>query len=144
MTNIPLVLRRAYLAMHRLTESCLKDLGITADQLVVLVALMEGDGITQQELARRASSDPNTIRAMLLQLEKRGMIRRINHPMDKRSHQVHLTAKGKAFWKKTPKATAPVRKQILSVLQPADAAALSEYLTRLAEKLESSKMKRER
>jgi DNA-binding MarR family transcriptional regulator len=142
MTNIPLVLRRAYLAMHRHTDACLKRFGITADQLVILVVLTEGDGITQQELACRASSDPNTIRAMLLLLEKRGLVTRKEHPVDRRSHQVHLTPRGKAFFKRLPSATAPVRKQILEALLPAEVAALAEYLGRLAVKLESSKPRR--
>ena len=136
-TNIPLVLRRAYLTMHRYTDACVRRFGITADQLILLVILTQGDGITQQELARRASSDANTIRAMLLLLEKRGVVKRSRHPVDKRSHQVYLTSKGTAFFKRTPKATATVRKQILAVFRPAEAAALSEYLSRLAEKLES-------
>src|SRR5207248_667831 len=127
----------AYLAMHRHTDACLRRFGITADQLVLLVVLAEGDGITQQELARRASSDPNTIRAMLLLLERNGLVKRNKHPVDKRSHQVYLTSKGTAFFKKMPKATAPVRKQILAVFGPAEAAVLSEYLARLAGKLES-------
>ena len=39
---------------------------MTADQFVLLSALADADGVTQQELVRRVSSDPNTVRAMLL------------------------------------------------------------------------------
>jgi len=117
----------------------MKRFGITADQMVLMIILSRDDGITQQELARRASSDANTIRAMLLLLEKRGLIKREKHPVDKRSHQVILTPKGKALFKRTREATAPIREQMVSVFQPAEAAALAEYLGRLAEKLESLK-----
>src|SRR5690242_12478 len=94
-TDIPLLLRRAYLAMHRLTDTSVERFGITADQLALLAVLTQGDGISQQELALRAASDKNTVRAMLLILERRGLITREKHPVDSRCQQVYLTSKAR-------------------------------------------------
>ena len=69
--KIPMNLRAAYLSMHRQTNAHLARFGVTADQFVCLLILAEEDGIIQQELVKRATSDPNTIRAMLVLLEKR-------------------------------------------------------------------------
>src|SRR5258706_272927 len=74
--ELPLVLRAAYFAMHRVSDGHFSRQGVTADQFVLLACLAEDDGITQQELARRASSDPSTIRAMLLLLEGRMLVAR--------------------------------------------------------------------
>jgi DNA-binding MarR family transcriptional regulator len=70
--ELPRVLRATYFAMHRVSDAHFSRHGVTADQFVLLACLAEDDGITQQELARRASSDPSTIRAMLLLLEADG------------------------------------------------------------------------
>src|SRR5215470_17837382 len=74
--EIARALRAAYLALHRQTNGCFADEGVTADQFVLLSALADEDAVTQQELVRRVGSDPNTVRAMLLLLEDRGLVAR--------------------------------------------------------------------
>src|SRR3954466_12811534 len=78
-------LRAAYLALHRQTNACFAADGVTADQFVLLSALAEADAVTQQDLVRRLSSDPNTVRAMLLLLESSGLVAREPHPADGRA-----------------------------------------------------------
>ena len=74
--EIPRALRAAYLALHRQTNDCFAKDGVTADQFVLLASLADADAVTQQELVRRVGSDPNTVRAMLLLLEGRGLVAR--------------------------------------------------------------------
>jgi len=81
--------------MHRQTDACLATSGCTADQFVLLGLLAREDAVTQQELVLRASSDPNTVRAMLVLLEKRGLVARVGHPTDGRARSVTLTGKGR-------------------------------------------------
>ena len=98
-------LRIAYLAVHRRTNAVLAPLGLTADQFVVLTALAESEGVTQQELVVRTGSDANTMSAMLARLEAKGLIRRKQHAEDGRARSVSLTRSGRqvqrALWKKT-------------------------------------------
>src|SRR5919204_2046814 len=88
-------LRAAYLALHRQTNACFAKDGVSADQFVLLSALADADAVTQQELVRRVSSDPNTVRAILLLLEGRGLVARGPHPTDGRARCVTLTVKGR-------------------------------------------------
>jgi DNA-binding MarR family transcriptional regulator len=99
---------------------------------VLLALLVEEDGITQQELVRRVYSDPNTIRAMLVLLEKRGLVARDPHPADSRARRVTLTAKGRRTHKQLWADTGTVRQRLLTALGPADTTALVEVLARLA------------
>ena len=69
-------LRRAYLSMHRRANANFARYGLTADQYVVLTALARAGSATQQDLMRRCHSDPNTVRAILLRLEGRGLVAR--------------------------------------------------------------------
>jgi len=110
--ELPRVLRATYFAMHRVSDAHFSRHGVTADQFVLLACLAEDDGITQQELARRASSDPSTIRAMLLLLEGRRLVARQRDREDNRARLVTLTAKGRQTYKrlrKTSERNEPLR-----------------------------------
>lgn len=133
--NLARSLRAAYLAMHRRTNAILEQHRVTADQYVLLACLADGDSINQQELARRASSDPNTIRPMLLLLEKRGLIRRQAHPSDRRAHCVVLTASGRREFRGMFRDTEQCRRQILSAVKFGSAERLAKNLMLIAERL---------
>ena len=131
--EIARALRSAYLALHRQTNDCFAKDGVTADQFVLLAALAEADAVTQQELVRRLSSDPNTVRAMLLLLECRGLVVRERHPSDGRARCVTLTAKGRQVFKKLLTKSEPLRARLLAAFRPDEVAALVGLLRRVAE-----------
>ncbi len=107
--ELPLALRAAYMSLHRNTEAAFGQHGVTADQFVLLLALAEGQALTQRELADRISSDPSTVRAMLVLLEKMELVRRTSHPTDSRAKTVALTAAGKRKLGKLWKAGQSIR-----------------------------------
>src|SRR3954451_9401775 len=111
-------LRAAYLALHRQTNACFAHDGVTADQFVILSALADADGVTQQELVRRVGSDPNTVRAILLLLEGRGLVARERHPTDSRARRVTLTAKGRQVFRKLWAQSEPLRARLLGAFRP--------------------------
>lgn len=131
--EIAMGLRSAYWAMHRQTDASLARHGVTANQFVLLALLAEEDGITQQQLVRRASSDPNTVRAMLVLLENRGLVARKRDPHDGRARNVTLTRKGRQIFKKLWAESNPLREQLLEIFQPEQADKLVEFLERISE-----------
>jgi DNA-binding MarR family transcriptional regulator len=137
--EIAMGLRAAYWAMHRQTEAGMAACGVTADQFVLLSLLAERDGITQQELVRRASSDANTIRAMLILLEKRGLVTRDRHPTDGRARSVALTRKGRRTHERLWNQSEEVRERLLAAFQPQDADLIVEFLARISNVMMQSK-----
>jgi MarR family transcriptional regulator, lower aerobic nicotinate degradation pathway regulator len=133
--EIARALRSAYLALHRQTNACLASDGVTADQFVVLSALADKDGVTQQDLVRRVGSDPNTVRAILLLLAGRGLIAREAHPSDGRARCVTLTAKGRLVFKKLWARSEPLRAQLLNGFKADEVTALVAFLYRVADVL---------
>jgi DNA-binding MarR family transcriptional regulator len=133
--EIARALRAAYLALHRQTNACFADDRVTADQFVMLSALADADGVIQQELVRRVSSDPNTVRAILLLLEGRGLVARRPHPADGRARCVTLTAKGRQVFRKLWVKSEPLRARLLSAFRPDEVTALVGLLRRVADVL---------
>ena len=142
--ELPRLLRAAYLGMHRVSDAHFSRYGVTADQFVLLACLAEQDAITQQELARRASSDPNTVRAMLVLLEGRGLVTRERHPDDSRARVVTLTAKGRRLAERLWKTSEPIRVQMLAGFSADEARVLVGCLRRLIDNLAVAKASRSR
>ena len=130
-SELPIALRAAYLALHRRSEARFAPQGATADQFVLLATLARGHALTQRELARRMSSDPSTVRAMLVLLEQRGLVERDMHPTDARARTVALTAEGKRTFRQLWAAGEPIRAQMLGALRPSEAETLVRLLARV-------------
>jgi DNA-binding MarR family transcriptional regulator len=139
-----MALRAAYLAMHRRTDALMARSGVTADQFVVLAALAEGDALTQRELVARTFSDANTLRAMLVLLERRRLIERRPHPTDGRARSVSLTRKGRSLFQRLWQQSEALRERLLEALAPNDPEALVVGLRRIASTLETVPVTRSR
>lgn len=134
-TELPIALRAAYLAMHRRSDAQFAKFGITADQFVLLATLSRGTALTQRELARRMTSDPSTVRAMLVLLEKQGLVRRDSHPTDSRARTVALTSSGKHKFQQLWQAGDEIRTQMFDSLPNSEADSLVRNLRLIAEAL---------
>ncbi|HVK13333.1 MAG TPA: MarR family transcriptional regulator [Gemmataceae bacterium] len=136
--DIAIVLRAAYLGLHRRSEARFAPHGVTADQFILLATLTcGGHALTQRELARRMSSDPSTVRAMLVLMERRGLVERETHPTDARARTVALTANGERTFRRLWEAGEPIRARMLEVLQPGEAETLVRLLARVAAALDA-------
>jgi DNA-binding MarR family transcriptional regulator len=140
--DIAMSLRAAYRSMHRQTNAHLARCGATADQFVLLSLLVEQDGMTQQELVRKASSDPNTVRAMLLLLEKRGVVARGRHPTDGRARRITLTRNGRQTYGKLLAEIRPLQERLLALFRAEEAETLVVFLGRISKAM--AKLERRR
>jgi DNA-binding MarR family transcriptional regulator len=138
--ELPLALRAAYLALHRRSDSQFSQQSITADQFVLLMTLARGDVLTQRELARRMPSDPSTVRAMLVLLERQGLVRRDAHPTDSRARTVALTAAGKRKFRQLWTESESIRTQMLESLKPDEVETLVRCLKRVTESLNNERV----
>ena len=133
--ELPLALRTAYLTLHRRSDAVFVEYGITADQLVLLATLARGQAMTQRELAARMPSDPSTVRAMLVLLEKQGLVAREAHPTDARARMVSLTKTGVRTYQQTFDAGQELRDQMTESLSAGEARTLLSLLQRMTESL---------
>jgi DNA-binding MarR family transcriptional regulator len=136
--RLPLELRTAYLTLHRCSDARFVKFGVTADQFVLLATLARSNALTQRELADRMPSDPSTVRAMLVLLEKRGLVVRENHPTDGRARTVALTALGLRKFRQVSRAGQAIRNQMVGALSQAETRSLVRLLRRVSASLTES------
>ncbi len=136
--ELPLALRSAYLTLHRCTDAMFAKHDVTADQFVLLVTLSRGQTLTQRELAQRMPSDPSTVRAMLVLLEAKGLVRRDTHPTDSRARCVALTATGKRKLQQLWKVSESTRQKMVGALSASELEQLVNLLSRVTESLHST------
>ena len=75
----------------RLSEARLKPLGFGVGHLPVLVALQDGRGGSQRDLALFARIEQPSMAQMLARMERDGLIHRTPDPADGRSSRISLT-----------------------------------------------------
>ncbi|GAB5070747.1 MarR family winged helix-turn-helix transcriptional regulator [Citrobacter sedlakii] len=102
-TGVPMALRNT--AFHLLRQLFQQHTArwqhelpeLTKPQYAVMRAIAERPGIEQVDLTEAAVSTKATLAEMLSRMEKRGLVRRENDPLDKRRRFVFLTAQGEAL-----------------------------------------------
>ena len=90
--RLPLVLRRSWYGLNQASAAA----SATPDQFTVLRTLSEGDaaGMTQSEITRSMSSDPNTVASLLERMGNNGWVERKPHETDKRANRILLLPAG--------------------------------------------------
>src|SRR5215471_7775229 len=83
--RLPLLLRHAWYGLNQAFRRRISHLNLTPDQFTVIRTLLEHQDITQGELARLISSDPNTVTSLLCRMEKAGLLERQEHQQDRRA-----------------------------------------------------------
>lgn len=88
---------KASTAISRRLQRNLKDvkLNITAEQWSILYYLWIEEGLTQQELANFTFRDKPSITRLINNLERMGLVIRVNDKQDRRSNLIYLTKEGR-------------------------------------------------
>lgn len=123
------------ITQHRLRQRLdaeLARIGITAPQNAVLLAVAGNPKISNAELARAAFVTPQTMQAILVNLERDGLIMRSPHPEHGRVIMTELTTAGQKAVAEGAKAADVVERQMLSMLSTEEARQLCELLKRCA------------
>jgi DNA-binding MarR family transcriptional regulator len=93
-------IRRTHRALQRYLQLKIEPHGVTLGMWYFLRALWHEDGLNQRELSRRVGTMEPTTLSAILNMEKKGFVRRVQNKTDRRKLHVHLTPKGRALKRK--------------------------------------------
>ena len=133
--RLPLLLRHAWYSLNQAFRRRITHLSITPDQFTVLRTLQEHPvaSLTQRKLAELMSSDPNTVAALLLRMERNGWLNRRSDSKDKRARQIVLLPLGKKTYAKARKIALTLQQEALSALPAEEHDHFLEQLATLAQ-----------
>jgi DNA-binding MarR family transcriptional regulator len=92
--TIGFALKQAQHALRTRLDAELRRIGLTTPQYATLAYLKVESGASNAQLARRAFITPQTMQAILVTLEKAGLIKRTPHPEHGRVQKTELTVAG--------------------------------------------------
>ena len=107
-------------AGNRVWKKAMSGFNVTASQGIVLNFLHDEDRVTSKELGERILLDSATLTGILDRLEKAGLIERLQHPTDRRSIIVGLTAEGRKVSHETYKEIERANRIFLQILDEAE------------------------
>lgn len=94
--SIGALLGRVKAEMGAAFDAELAPLDITAAQYLILMSIAEGEAGCASDLCKGISYDPGAMTRMLDRLERRGLVRRVPNPDDRRTFHLELTDEGRA------------------------------------------------
>jgi MarR family transcriptional regulator, multiple antibiotic resistance protein MarR len=112
-------------------EAELAPLDITAAQYVILMSLAHGGASSASDLCKGISYDPGAMTRMLDRLERRGLVRRVPNPDDRRVFHLELTEEGRAVVPKLRAAGMKVLNRMLDGFSVKEVQQLQGFLLRM-------------
>ena len=109
-------------------EAELKPLDISAAQFVVFNSIALGKGRTIGEFCRLLGYDSGAMTRLLDRIERKGLIRRVTNPEDRRSYLIELTAESKTIFPQARRRVEAVFRRLLTGFSDAQARALKRSL----------------
>ena len=142
MARVGYLIKRAQVVLHDAMADALGSHGLTVTQFAVLTGLDEEPGLSNADLARRAFVTPQSMHAVLQELERLQLVARRPHPQHQRILQAALTGTGRRTLTSAAAAVDAIEEQMLRKLSsPARstlARALSSCIDSLTEGGEAS------
>jgi DNA-binding MarR family transcriptional regulator len=133
------LIKRAQMVLHDAMVDALGPFGLTVTQFAVLTALEEEPGLSNADLARRAFVTPQSMHAVLQELESRQFLVRRPHPQHRRVLQAELTEGGRDTLEGAADAVDAVEERMLGKLAGPARSRLAEALSCCVDALTEAK-----
>ena len=134
-SRVGYLIKRAQTVLHDAMTEALHSLDLTVTQFAVLTALDDEPGLSNADLARRAFVTPQSMHAVLQELERRQLVVRRTHPQHQRVLQAALTEAGRRTLKFAAEAINAVEEQMLRNLSVPSRTKLASSLASCIESL---------
>jgi DNA-binding MarR family transcriptional regulator len=112
------VIARLDRAVRGAISECLAPCGLTIPQFTTLSVLRRRSGLSNAQLARRSYITPQSMHDVVLELERRGLVRRTPDPSHGKILRTALTAEGRRVVGHCEAAVAAMEDEMLSDFSP--------------------------
>ena len=130
-SRVGYLLNRTALQIRGMAQAALKPQGMIPPHMAVLSTLFTEGPQTQRALGAMLKIDPTTMVWLIDDLEKKSLVRRGQHPKDRRAHLVELATAGKEAFRRAADRLDRMEDEFLSPLTKAEQEQLKRLLTKL-------------
>lgn len=130
--HIGYLLRRAQVAMRNHIERALADLGVTHPQFLVLTMVNAYEDLSSADVARISVLTPQTVNAIVQNLERDGLIERSPDPVHGRILRLALSDAARPLLKRCRGRVNTIEKRMLVGLSATEERAVRRWLAGLA------------
>lgn len=131
-------MKRAQHALRIALDEALREVGMTTAQYAALSALETTPGLSGAELARRCFVKPQTMNAIVVNLESAGLVVRRPHPEHGRVLRAYLTGAGEELVPRAHWMVEAIERRMLKGLGQDEQRRLLDALRSCADALETS------
>lgn len=93
-----IVLGKMYASVFGQIEKHIKSMGYNSTEFLILYAIAANGALTIQDIAARIAMTSGNMTYTIDKLEKRGMVKRVRCPEDRRKIYIDFTTAGKEKW----------------------------------------------
>jgi DNA-binding MarR family transcriptional regulator len=129
--GVALLLGKVGAAMNRRVASALEAVGLRPKHLAALSVLYADEALSQQALGDKLGIDASAVVAIIDDLERDGLARRVRDPRDRRRHALHVTAAGSEMLARAQAEVAKVDTDAIATLSSEERAQLLALLMRI-------------
>jgi DNA-binding MarR family transcriptional regulator len=144
MARVGYLIKRAQMVLHDAMADALGSHDLTVTQFAVLTGLDEEPGLSNADLARRAFVTPQSMHAVLQELERLQFVVRHPHPHHQRVLQAELTDAGRRTLNAANNSVNTVEEQMLSKLSDSARLKLASALSSCIQSLTDAPLARAR
>jgi len=121
-----------------------RAVGLSAAQLFILEKLVDSKAISLNELASRTATHQSSASVVVAKLVAAGFVERKQSRLDKRKHELSLTARGRTLLRRAPEAAQKQLMAALARMRPARVKQLARLLNQFVENLDGGDHQHER
>ena len=137
--HVGLLIRNADLTIANYIKKQLEPFNLAPEQNLIMMMLWEKDGVSPNELVSCLKKDKGNIARMVASLEKKGYIKRVDDPGDKRTFKIHLTEEGRRLQCSVEPILQEGSRTVTNGLSPEQLSQLQEMLTKIIHNLSGGK-----
>lgn len=135
-----ILLLKIYLAQASLFRPYMDEIGLSPGQPKILNFLSKHGDSMQKEVAKGCDIEPATVSRLLNNMEKHGLIERIQVENNKRAFHIILTEKGNKVQKKVERHRKKIENQELAGFSEEEKEKFREYMCRLYYNMTGTKL----
>lgn len=120
------------------TKKILDDYGLYVGQPRFLFSLLEKEGLSQKDMAKKLEVQPATVNVTLKRLEKAGFVEKRFDDTNKRASKIYLTDKGRETCLSVRGIITELNNDIFSVLDEDEKSSLQAIIKKISSNIENN------